>query len=244
MPVVFIVNGDVSVSESLASAIRAAGWHTKIFTDARTFLRQPRALFPACVVMDVEQPGMCGLDLQALFADRSEMPVIFTAKLPVLRAAVLAMKAGAVDFLPEPPDEELLLSAVRTAVDRSRAALSRLSELRVLNARYESLSGREREVMEQVIAGRMNKLIADDLGISVITVKAHRGKVMRKMQAASLPELVQMATQLAQAALTGENKCLNRSIATGDDSSRSPQCPWLPRLSPVLPLRPATHLVR
>ena len=196
MPAVYIVNSDVSVSAQLASAIRAAGWEPEVFADAHAFLRHPRALVPACMVLDLELPDMCGLDLQAVFADRPEMPVIFTAKCPVLRAAVLAMKAGAVEFLPEPLDQELLLSAVRAALETSRAALAREAELRVLRLRYQTLSPREREVMSMVIAGRMNKLIAGDLEISEVTVKAHRGKVMRKMRATSVPDLVNMAARL------------------------------------------------
>ncbi len=148
--------------------------------------------------MDVAQLERCGLDLQTLFAERPETPVIFTAKCPKVAAAVAAMKAGAVDFLPEPPEESLLRTAIQVALDGSRSQLARGAEVRELAQRYESLSGREREVMARVILGRMNKLIADELGISVITVKAHRGKVMRKMKAASLPDLVNMATRLAR----------------------------------------------
>jgi FixJ family two-component response regulator len=199
MPVVFVINDDDSVRESLASLIRAAGWQPETFADARTFLRHPRVLVPSCVVLDAELPDMCGLDLQALFMDRPDMPVIFTAKRPVLRAAVLAMKAGAVEFLAEPLDEGLLLSAIRVAMLRSRAALVHEAEMSVLCDLYATLSNREREVMAHVIAGKLNKVIADDLAISEITVKAHRGKVMRKMEAASLPHLVNMAARLGLA---------------------------------------------
>ena len=146
MPAVYIVNSDVSVSAQLASAIRAAGWEPEVFADAHAFLRHPRALVPACMVLDLELPDMCGLDLQAVFADRPEMPVIFTAKCPVLRAAVLAMKAGAVDFLTVPLDEDLLLNAVRAALDRSRAALVHEEGMRALYRRYETLTLRERQV--------------------------------------------------------------------------------------------------
>ncbi len=208
MPLVFIVNGDLSSREMLASVIRAAGWRPEIFPDAHAFLRQPRGGDPACLVLDVELPDMGGLALQALCADWPELPVIFTATCPALRSAVLAMKAGAVEFLPAPLDEALLLSAVRAAIDRSRAALVHGAAMRVLFARYESLSRRERQVMAQVIAGRMNKMIGDDLGISVITVKAHRGRVMRKMKAASLAELVNMAARL-------EPVCLSSALRSG-----------------------------
>lgn len=196
MPVVFIVQGDVAVSEPLASMIRAAGWHTQSFPDAQAFLGQPRMPTPACVVMDVEQLEPCGPDLKTLFAQRPETPVIFTAKCPKVKSVVAAMKAGAVDFLTAPPDELQLRNAIRLALECSHALLAHETEVRAIADRYESLSLREREVMAAVTAGRMNKLIADDLGISVITVKAHRGKVMRKMKAASLPDLVNMAARL------------------------------------------------
>src|SRR5689334_17159289 len=155
MPVVFIIHGDSASREALAAAVRAGGWQAETFADAQTFLQQPRLSGPGCLVLDVALPDMCGLDLQALCADRPELPVIFTAAtFPSFRAVVLAMKAGAVDFLPAPLDEALLLNAVRAAIDRSRAAL-------VLVRRYESLTLRERQVMVQVVAGRMNKRIAE-----------------------------------------------------------------------------------
>jgi FixJ family two-component response regulator len=196
MSVVFIINGDPSSRETLAAMIRAGGWQAEVFADANAFLCRPRTDDPACLVLDADLPDMCGLDLQALCADRPELPVIFTAKCPALRLAVLAMKAGAIEFLPAPIDEALLLNAIRAAIERSHATLVHEGAIRLLFARYRSLSRRERQVMEQVIAGRMNKMIADELGISVITVKAHRGRVMRKMKAASLAELVTMAARL------------------------------------------------
>ena len=239
MPVVFIVNADPSLREALAAVIRAAGWQPEIFADARAFLHRPRVADPACLVLDVELPDMRGLELQALCADRLELPVIFTATRPALRAAVLAMKAGAVEFLAAPLDEALLLSAVRAAMDRSSAALAHVAAMQVLFARYESLSRREREVMAQVIAGRMNKTIAEELGISVITVKAHRGRVMRKMRAASLAELVNMAARLEPAFLSGDAECANTSEATrGRPHFQSPL-----HRSPALPGQPATHSV-
>ena len=235
MAVVFIVNGDLSVREGLASVIRSAGWRCETFSDAQAFLQQPRAQGPACLVLDAELPDMSGLDLQSRVAHRVGLPVIFTAKCPVLRAAVLAMKAGAVEFLSEPPDPHLLSSAVRAALDRSRAALAREAEVRSLGARYESLSAREREVMSKIVVGHMNKIIATDLGISVITVKAHRGKVMRKMQAASLPDLVNMAARLRPILPAGDDKWLSSSITTAGGSSGALQSPWPLRLSPACP---------
>ncbi|MEJ0039655.1 MAG: LuxR C-terminal-related transcriptional regulator [Gammaproteobacteria bacterium] len=244
MPVVFIVNSDPSLRETLASVICAGGWRSEVFADAHAFLRHPRAGDPACLVLDADLPDMCGLHLQALCADRPELPVIFTATYPALRLAVLAMKAGAVEFLSAPADEALLLSAVRAAIDRSRAALVQGAVMRVLCARYESLSQRERQVMARVISGRMNKVIAAELGISVITVKAHRGKVMRKMKAASLPQLVNMATRLEPAFLAGDEACSNASRATGGVCSGLPHFQWPLHPSPAFPGRPAIHPAR
>jgi FixJ family two-component response regulator len=197
MPVIYVIHDDVSVRETLASLARTAGWQPETFADGRTFLQHSRAQVPSCLVVDVELPDMGGLDLQALLRDQPQVPVIFTAKRPDLRTAVLAIKAGAVEFLPEPVDEHLLLSAVRTAIQCSHAALVRKAETGVLSSRYAALSPREGEVMALVILGKLNKVIADDLGISEITVKAHRGRVMRKMKAASLPDLVNMAARLS-----------------------------------------------
>jgi FixJ family two-component response regulator len=244
MPVVFIINGDRSPRESLASVIRAAGWQAETFADARAFLLRPKAVDPACLVLDVELPDMCGLDLQALCADRPELPVIFTATRPAVRSAVLAMKAGAVEFLPAPLDVVLLLSAVHAAIDRSRAALAHEAATRVLLARYESLSRRERQVMAQVVAGRMNKMIADELGISLITVKAHRGQVMRKMKAASLAGLVNMAARLEPAFLTGGEERSNTSTAMSGVCSGLPHFQRLLRRSQALRRQSATHSTR
>jgi FixJ family two-component response regulator len=194
---VFMVNDDPSVTESLAPLIHTAGWHAKAFGDARTFLSHPRELAPSCLILDVDLPDMDGLELQALVADRLDLPVIFITDCADVRTIVRAMKAGAVEFLTKPFDEDVVLKAIGHAILRSRAALVREAETRVLHERYASLSGREQEVMAQVIDGKLNKLIADDLGISEITVKAHRGKVMRKMAAASVPHLVNMAATLA-----------------------------------------------
>lgn len=234
MPLVFVVNGDASVREMLASMIRSAGWHCETFADARSFLNDSRAAVPACLLLDAELSDMSGLDLQAQLARRPGLPVVFIAKSPALRVAVLAMKAGAVDFLPEPPDVEQLLGAVRIAFDRSRVALAREAEMRLLAGRYQSLSQREREVMAKIIAGRMNKLIADELGISVITVKAHRGRVMRKMQARSLPHLVNMAARLGPTLLSGDDSCLNPSTANGGGCCGSLPSHWPLPLSPAV----------
>jgi FixJ family two-component response regulator len=210
MSVVFVVNADVTASESLVSVIRTAGWYPETFECGRAFLDQPRTRVPSCLLLDVELPDMSGLDLQAMFADRPEMPVIFTAKYPMLRAAVLAIKAGALEFLPEPLDEDLLLGAIHTALDRSHAALARGAEIGSLIDRYASLTPREREIMAKVVAGRLNKLIAADLGISMFTVKSHRGRVMRKMQAPSLAGLIDMANRLRSTAASPRNEPTRR----------------------------------
>jgi FixJ family two-component response regulator len=222
---VFIVNRDPAVSEALADAVRTCGSDAEVFADATAFLHHPRTAGPSCLLLDMELPDMCGLALQALLVEHLEMPVIFTAKCPGLRDVVLAMKAGAVEFLSEPLDEGLLVRAIHAALDRSRAALARESETRALCARYASLSRRERQVMAaEVVAGRMNKLIAYDLGISLITVKAHRGRVMRKMRAASVAELVSMAARLAPASPVGEADTAGFEL---------PRYPTIPHPSPA-----------
>lgn len=245
MPVVFIINGDSASRELLASAVRAAGCRSETFANAQAFLSHPRRRSPGCLVLDVALPDMCGLDLQALCADRPELPLIFTAEVPSFRAVVLAMKAGAVDFLPAPIDEALLLNAVRVAIERSRAVLLHATAMRTLVRRYESLTLRERQVMAHVIAGRMNKLIANELGISLITVKAHRGKVMRKMNAASLADLVNMAARLDPAIRTGdESKWPSTSMIPGGDCFSSQLCRSLLPRSPALPMQLPVHSVR
>lgn len=197
MAIVFAINDDAAVRESIASAVRAVGWRSEMLPDVHAFLSRPRELAPSCLVLDAELPQMHASDMQSLLSYRADLPVILTAKHPVLRAVVTAIKAGAVDFLQEPLGREILLTAIGAALERSREALTHTAEVHVLADRYASLSAREREVMAQVITGRLNKLIADDLGISEITVKSHRGRVMRKMQAASVPDLVNMAARLA-----------------------------------------------
>jgi FixJ family two-component response regulator len=196
-PIVFVVDDDVSVRESLEPLIMSAGWHPETFTSAQEFLSHPRTVAPSCLVLDVSLPGLNGLDLQKhIAADRNDMPIIFITGHGDVPMTVQAMKAGAVEFLTKPFDEEVLLDAIRNAIDRSRDALDQESEHQLLRKVYSSLSRREREVMALVVTGRLNKQIAGDLGISEITVKAHRGQVMRKMEADSLPDLVTMAARL------------------------------------------------
>jgi FixJ family two-component response regulator len=194
--IVFVVDDDVSVRESLELLIRTAGWQPHAFASAQDFLSCPRAAVPSCLVLDVTLPGLNGLELQRQLADRTDMPIIFITGHGDVPMSVKAMKAGAAEFLTKPFKEEVLLNAIRGAIERSRATLRLESEIRALRTRYESLTPREREVMALVVSGLLNKQVGGDLGISEITVKAHRGQVMRKMKADSLPDLVTMAARL------------------------------------------------
>jgi len=196
-PIVFVVDDDVSVRESLELLIKFAGWQPETFVSAEEFLARPRTLTPSCLVLDVSLPDLNGLELQKLIAgDRIDMPIIFITGHGDVPMTVQAMKAGAIEFLTKPFGDEALLGAVREGLEYSRTELLREAETRVQQARYASLTRREREVMALVVSGRLNKQIADELGISEITVKAHRGQVMRKMKADSLADLVMMAARL------------------------------------------------
>jgi FixJ family two-component response regulator len=194
--IVFVVDDDVSVRESLELLIRAAGWQAETFTSAQEFLARRRATVPCCLVLDVTLPGLNGLELQQQLVDRSDMPIIFITGHGDVPMSVQAMKAGAVEFLTKPFNDAVLLNAIRDAIERSRAALRQESELQALRSCYASLTPREREVMSWVVSGLLNKQVGGELGISEITVKAHRGQVMRKMKAESLPDLVTMAAHL------------------------------------------------
>lgn len=193
---IFIVHGDLATRASLEALAAGARCRIDSFSDAASFLSQQPASGPACLILDTELPGIDGLKLQSLLAGRPDLPVIFVADRPSVRTVVQAMKAGAMEVLTTPIDESALLSAIRQALQRSADVLSRDAERRALEQKYQRLSSREREVMQLVIRGRLNKHIAADLGISEITVKAHRGKVMRKMQADSVPHLVNMSALL------------------------------------------------
>jgi FixJ family two-component response regulator len=199
-PIVFVVDDDVSVRESLELLIRCEGWQPEIFASAQEFLDYPRVHIPNCLVLDVSLPGLTGLDLQRLIAgERTDMPIIFITGHGDVPMTVQAMKAGAVEFLTKPFSDDVLLRAIRAALERSHAALGHEAEMRALRGRYASLSQRERQVMALVVSGLLNKQVGGELGISEITVKAHRGKVMQKMKADSLADLVKMATRLRPA---------------------------------------------
>ena len=198
--VVFVVDDDISVREAMELLLEAAGWSAELFATAAEFLARPRPTVPCCLVLDVTLPGLSGLELQKQLTERTEMPIIFMTGHGDVPTSVQAMKAGAAEFLTKPFKDDVLLNAIGDAIGKSRAALSRAAEVQALVHCYESLTPRERDVMKLVVTGLLNKQIGGELGISEITVKAHRGQVMRKMKADSLAELVTMAARLRQGA--------------------------------------------
>jgi FixJ family two-component response regulator len=193
---VFVVDDDVSVRESLDLLIRTAGWQPRTFASAEEFHADPCSGIPCCLVLDLTLPGLSGLELQTRLAERTDMPIIFISGHRDVPRTVQAMKSGAFEFLTKPFQEEVLLNAIRAAIQRSHAALRDAADRRRLQNRYSSLTQREREVMALVVSGLLNKQVGSELGISEITVKAHRGQVTRKMEADSLPDLVAMAATL------------------------------------------------
>jgi FixJ family two-component response regulator len=196
-PVVFVVDDDVSVRESLEALIRFAGWQVEVFATAQEFLAHRRVAAPSCLVLDLALPDLSGLDLQKrVAADRPDIPIIFITGYGDVPTTVQAMKKGAVEFLTKPFSDDVLLDAIRDAIERSRAALHQETELQTLRERHASLSRREQEVMALVVSGLLNKQVGYELGISEITVKTHRGNMMRKMGAPSLAALVTMAARL------------------------------------------------
>ena len=199
-PIVFVVDDDVSVRESLELLIQCAGWQAETFTSAQEFLARPRVQTPSCLVLDVSLPDLNGLELQKLIAsERNEMPIIFITGHGDVPMTVQAMKGGAFEFLTKPFADEVLLSAIRHAIKRSAAVLGDQAEISALRNNYESLTPREQEVMRLVVAGMLNKQIGLKLEISEITVKAHRGKVMQKMKADSVADLVKTGVTLGLA---------------------------------------------
>jgi FixJ family two-component response regulator len=196
-PVVFVVDDDISVRESLELLFRKQGWHPETFASAHEFLSHPRLLTPSCLVLDFSLPGLNGLELQKRIAvELAYMPIIFLTGYGDIPMTVEAMKAGAVEFLTKPFSNESLLSAIRSAIERSRIKLESEMEIRALRAHYSALTMRERQVMALLVSGMLNKQVGDELGITEITVKFHRGNLMRKMEADSFAQLVNMAARL------------------------------------------------
>ena len=196
-PIVFVVDDDISVRTALELLIDSAGWQSETFPSAQAFLHRPRAVGPSCLLLDVSLPDLDGLELQKRVAsDRTDMPIIFISGHGDVPMTVRAMKAGAVEFLTKPLAGDVLVGAIQQAIEQSRRALDREAAMRELRDRHASLSPRERQVMALVVSGLLNKQVGGELGISEITVKAHRGQVMRKMNADSLPDLVKMAVRL------------------------------------------------
>ncbi len=209
-PIVFVIDDDISVRESLESMLRCEGWQPETFATAQEFLIQPRPVVPSCLVLDVSLPDLNGLDLQRRLAlERTDMPIMFITGHSDVATSVQAMKAGAVEFLMKPFRHDVLLDAIRESLNRSRLAQAREMEMCTLRNRYASLTRRERQVLALVVSGLLNKQVAAELGISEITVKAHRRQVMQKMQAQSLADLVRMATRL------GPHRALNSTSSAG-----------------------------
>ena len=197
MPIVFIVDDDVSVRESLELLLRNENWNPKTFASAQEFLNHPRQLVPSCLVLDLSLPGLNGLELQKRLAvEHIDVPIIFITGYGDVPKSVQAMKAGALEFLTKPVNTDTLLNAIRSALQRSRVALAQDAEMQELRARYASLTPREQQVMALVVSGLLNKQVGGELGISEITVKAHRAQAMQKMKADSLATLVKLAAKL------------------------------------------------
>ena len=196
-PVVFVVDDDVSIRESLEALLQKAGWCVETFDSALKFLARPPVVVPNCLVLDIALPGLNGLDLQKqMVVERPGMPIIFITGQGDIPMTVQAMKTGAIEFLTKPYKGDVLLQSIRSAVERSKALLGREEETQILKARYADLTSRERDVMSLVVVGLLNKQVGGRLGISEITVKKHRGNAMRKMKAESLVELATMAKRL------------------------------------------------
>jgi len=256
--IVFVVDDDLWVRESLDTLISDEGWQAKTFASAKEFLDCPRALVPNCLLLDISLPGMNGLDLQKRIAiERTDMPIIFITGSGDVPTSVQAMKAGAVEFLTKPFNDEVLLKAIRQALERSGLALAHKAEMQALRDRYDSLTPRERDVMALVVSGLLNKQVAGELGIAESTVKAHRGQLMQKMNANSVADLVKITERLHHSAATPENVRLEErtriaqelhdtllqtflsasmqlSLAAGAVSAESPVKPRLDRILQIM----------
>ena len=196
LPVVYVVDGDPKVRDALEALIRSAGYQPCMIGSAEEFLAQPLTKSASCLLVERHLPGLSGLELQKLVPDRTRLPIIFMSSEADVEATVQAMKAGAMEFFTKPVPGDVLMHAIGQALECSHAAMHHQAQMQALQQRYESLSRRERQVMNLVVTGRLNKQVGGELGISEITVKAHRGKMMRKMQAHSFAELVNMAASL------------------------------------------------
>jgi FixJ family two-component response regulator len=223
-PLVFILDDDASVRESLGLLIESAGWQPETFSSGQEFLSRPRVAGPSCLVLDVVLPDLNGCEIQTLLAERADMPIIFISGYADVATTVRAMKAGAAEFFIKPFSDDAIVGAIGNAIRRSCAALADEAEMERLREGYASLSQREREVMALIVSGRLNKQVGFDLGISETTVKAHRGKVMRKMKAGSLANLVRMASRLCLAPLCSVDRSADdgrRSFATGGPAAKA-----------------------
>jgi FixJ family two-component response regulator len=229
IPLVFVVDDDASVRRSLQLLIDAAGWQAETFASACEFLARPRVSTPSCLVLDVDLPDLDGLELQSqVAAERSDMPIIFISGHGDVPMTVRAMKAGAMEFLTKPLRSDALLNAIRNAIERSSVVLAEEAAMRSQRECHASLTCREREVMALVVSGLLNKQIGAELAISEITVKAHRGSMMRKMRASSLAHLVYLAAKLGIAPSDSVIRWPSAvRVAQGMQGARAAAAQWL-----------------